>query len=200
LQNRIEGYRYSVRWMCRDVSYKYRSDIAVYISTESYQREYLNNGSRKLKGNQNHPVYSIGVVSELLGIHPETIRTWEKAGVGGSPQRRSGKRFYSEMDYRRLQFIQKLVSEGLTMRAIKYYLQLYPCWNTVHCSSCLHSSDRTGSTKPCWQIDGAHCQIANKQNPCAGCDHNLDREQPLTAEPESDTIPTIHAQEQSAMR
>ena len=121
---------------------------------------------------QNHPVYSIGVVSELLGVHPETIRTWEKSGVVYPPQRRSGKRFYSDMDYKRLEFIHRLIGEGLTLRAVHYYLRLYPCWKTSNCPGCLHNSNKVGSTKPCWQEINTSCQVANSRDPCANCRHD----------------------------
>ena len=123
-----------------------------------------------MKPLQNYPLYSIGVVSELLSVHPETIRLWEKSGIVQPPQRRSGKRFYSEKDYKRLQFIHMLAQEGLTVRAIHYYLRLYPCWKTIDCPSCLHSSNQTASTKPCWQEAGTYCQVANNENPCASCE------------------------------
>jgi MerR family transcriptional regulator, heat shock protein HspR len=120
---------------------------------------------------QNYPLYSIGVVSELLGVHPETIRLWEKAGIVEPPQRRSGKRFYSEKDYKRLQFVHTLTQEGLTVRAILYYLRLYPCWKTAECAGCIHSSSETASAKPCWQESGTYCQTANSESPCASCEN-----------------------------
>lgn len=127
-----------------------------------------------MKVTQNHPVYSIGVVSELLGVHPETIRTWEKSGIVEPPQRRSGKRFYSDKDYRRLQFIHKLIEEGLTLRALHYYLRLYPCWKTVDCPGCVHNSCHPGSTKPCWQEEGTLCHAPSNTNPCASCFPNAE--------------------------
>ena len=122
-----------------------------------------------MKVMQNHPVYSIGVVSELLGVHPETVRAWEKSGVVEPPQRRGGKRFYSEMDYKRLQFIHKLLQEGLTLRALHYYLRLYPCWKTSNCPGCLTNSGQVGSTKLCWQDNNTFCQVASNENPCIDC-------------------------------
>jgi len=126
---------------------------------------------------QNHPVYSIGVVSELLGVHPETIRTWEKSGVVEPPQRRSGKRFYSEMDYKRLQFVHRLLQEGLTLRALHYYLRLYPCWKTSDCPGCLYNSGQVGSTKLCWQDVNAFCQVASNEDPCLNCHSDVVPEQ-----------------------
>ena len=131
-----------------------------------------------MKSLNNYPLYSIGVVSELLGVHPETVRLWEKAGIVNPPQRRSGKRFYSEKDYKRLQFVHILAQEGLTVRAILYYLRLYPCWKTAVCTGCLHSSSEIASTKPCWQENGAYCQVANSENPCVTCNNCNESEQP----------------------
>ena len=122
-----------------------------------------------MKSRQNYPLYSIGVVSELLGVHPETIRLWEKSGVVQPPQRRSGKRFYSDRDLRRLQFIHKLAQEGLTLRALHYYLRLYPCWKTSDCPGCLYNSGQIGSTKLCWQEEGTYCQASNNKDPCIDC-------------------------------
>lgn len=53
---------------------------------------------------KDQPIYSIGVVADLLGIHTETIRVWEKAGVIPPTKRRGGKRFYSQKEFKRLQF------------------------------------------------------------------------------------------------
>ena len=141
-----------------------------------------------MKNIENYPIYSIGVVSELLGVHPVTIRTWEKAGVGQPPQRRSGKRFYSERDFKQLQFLQRLAQEGLTLRAIRYYLRLYPCWKTADCVSCIHASSQVGSTKSCWQEQDTYCQVANSQDPCSSCENKLDKKRPPTAEVEPDAV------------
>lgn len=127
-----------------------------------------------MKIDQNYPLYTIGVVAEMLGIHPETIRVWEASGVVKPPQRRSGKRFYSENDLERLRFIHKLADEGLTQRAMIYYLRLYPCWKTTDCFGCLHSSKQSGSTKPCWREEDSYCQVANLEDLCAGCVRRTD--------------------------
>lgn len=141
---------------------------------------------------KNYPLYTIGVVSELLNIHPETIRVWEKSGIVQPPQRRSGKRFYSEKEFRRLKFIHKLVSEGLTRRAIIYYLRLYPCWKTTACPGCLNNSNQTGSAKPCWQEDGTYCQVAALKDPCAECPLCTTEEQQDKIRVEQNTVRTRH--------
>ena len=49
--------------------------------------------------NGRRPVYPIGIVAEMLGVHPRTLRTYEQEGLI-RPSRRGGKRFYSEIDLR----------------------------------------------------------------------------------------------------
>ena len=152
-----------------------------------------------MKEIKNYPLYSIGVVSELLDVHPGTIRTWEKSGVVQPPQRRGGKRFYSERDFKRLQFIQRLVREGLTLRAVLYYLRLYPCWKTADCDSCLHASDQIIGAKYCWQEVSTYCQVADNQDPCASCESSPGEERPQTAEPEPDTVPVLGESQKQRM-
>lgn len=117
---------------------------------------------------QNRPLYTIGIVSELLKVHPETIRVWEKYGVI-NPGRRSGKRFYSESDLARLRFIQRLTSEGLNLPAIRHYLQLYPCWEMEGCPHCMHRSEDIHCTKPCWKEEGVYCQASANEDTCRDC-------------------------------
>lgn len=150
-----------------------------------------------MKEIKNYPLYPIGVISELLGVHPETIRTWEKSSVVQPPQRRSGKRFYSERDFKQLQFIKRLVKEGLTLRAVRYYLRIYPCWKTTGCASCLHASSQIGSTKQCWQEAETYCQVADNQDPCANCESNRVEEQPQKVALRPNAVPAPHSYEQS---
>jgi len=145
-----------------------------------------------LKFAQNRPLYSIGVVAESLDVHPETIRVWERAGIFQPPQRRSGKRFYSENDLKRLQFIHRLADEGLSLRAIHYYLRLYPCWKEVDCPGCIHSSSQAGGAKPCWQEPNTFCQVSNNEVPCADCTNITRQEQYETAETIEITETTVY--------
>ena len=124
----------------------------------------------------NRPLYSIGVVSELLNVHPETIRGWERYGIVRPSQRRSGKRIFSQNDLKRLQFIRRLTEEGLNLPAIRYYLRLYPCWQTDDCSGSIHCSEQNGFGKPCWQETGAYCQASSNEDPCASCQSHCRQE------------------------
>ena len=148
----------------------------------------------KLERIKNHPLYSIGVVSELLDVHPETIRTWERSGVVRPPQRRSGRRTFSENDFKRLEFVQRLTGEGLTVRAILYYLRLYPCWKIDDCAECVNRSEQTGYTKPCWREAGSYCRASSNENLCSNCQARVS---PKTPEPKK-TVPDALSQRQYA--
>jgi len=117
----------------------------------------------------NRPLYPIGIVSELLNVHPETIRVWERHGVI-QPQRRNGKRYYSDNDLKRLRFIQGLMEEGLNIPAITHYLKLYPCWYKSSCPVCMHHSERIGCAKPCWKEGGTYCQASATEDLCSKCE------------------------------
>jgi len=117
---------------------------------------------------ENRPLYPISVVSELLNVHPETIRVWERYGII-KPQRRSGKRFYSDMDLKRLRFIQKMIAEQLNLPAIRHYLQLYPCWYIDYCPSCMRVSKNVSCAKPCWKEQGLFCQVYGNEGLCLEC-------------------------------
>lgn len=126
---------------------------------------------------ENRAVYPIGVVSELLNIHPETIRVWERYGVI-RPARRGRRRYYSENDIRRLQFIQRLIREGLNLPAARYHLRFYPCWHLPDaCPSCMHRTDRIGCAKPCWKAEGTYCMVSASEDMCASCQFSKKDEQ-----------------------
>jgi len=114
------------------------------------------------------PVFPIGVVSELLNVHSETIRVWEKSEIV-KPQRRSGRRFFSEADLKRLRFIQRLIAEGLNLPAIRHYLRLYPCWYLDSCPACMHHSEFVVCAKPCWKEKEIYCQTYGNDT-CSNCE------------------------------
>ena len=118
---------------------------------------------------KNLPLFPIGVVSELLNVHPETIRVWERNGIV-QPARRSGKRFYSEIDLKRLKFIQRLITEDLNLPAIRYYLRHYPCWQLDGCPACMHRSEYVACAKPYWKEEGSYCQVFGSTDTCSTCE------------------------------
>ncbi len=71
------------------------------------------------------PVYQISVVAELLGIHPQTLRHYEREGLV-VPSRTSGKiRVYSQKDIDELKLILRLTRElGVNLAGVDVVLQL----------------------------------------------------------------------------
>ncbi|MDA8196341.1 MAG: helix-turn-helix transcriptional regulator [Actinomycetota bacterium] len=69
-------------------------------------------------------VYVISVAAELAGVHPQTLRIYERRGLL-DPQRTSGgSRRYSEKDLARLRHIQELTDAGINIEGVKRILEL----------------------------------------------------------------------------
>ena len=70
------------------------------------------------------PVFVISVAAELAEMHPQTLRQYDRLGLV-TPQRLAGRaRRYSARDVEKLQQIQKLSQEGVSLEGIKRILQL----------------------------------------------------------------------------
>ena len=71
-----------------------------------------------------HAVYVISVFAELAGVHPQTLRNYERSGLL-SPQRTSGgSRRFSEADLAALRRIQDLTNEGVNLEGVKRIMKL----------------------------------------------------------------------------
>jgi len=70
-------------------------------------------------------VYVISVAAELSGVHPQTLRMYERRGLL-APKRTSGNsRRYSEGDIARARMIQELTQrEGISLAGVKLFIQL----------------------------------------------------------------------------
>ncbi|CAB4755750.1 unannotated protein [freshwater metagenome] len=78
--------------------------------------------------NNEHPddeaVYVISIASQLSGMHPQTLRQYDRMGLV-SPGRASGRgRRYSLLDIASLRNIQRLVGEGINLAGIKRIMEL----------------------------------------------------------------------------
>jgi MerR family transcriptional regulator/heat shock protein HspR len=77
----------------------------------------------------NHPddeaaLYVISVAAELSGMHPQTLRQYDRMGLV-SPDRTVGRnRRYSLRDIASLRTIQRLVGEGINHAGIKRIIEL----------------------------------------------------------------------------
>ena len=76
------------------------------------------------ENNASMPKYTIGVVSQLLGLPPQMLRRYEEAGLL-EPARQGGKnRLYSDQDIAILEEITELSAQGVNAAGIRYIIQI----------------------------------------------------------------------------
>jgi MerR family transcriptional regulator/heat shock protein HspR len=69
-------------------------------------------------------LFVISVAAELAGVHPQTLRIYERKGLVDPARTRGGSRRYSERDIEQLRLIQQLTSAGLNLEGVRRVLQL----------------------------------------------------------------------------
>jgi MerR family transcriptional regulator, heat shock protein HspR len=69
-------------------------------------------------------VYVISVASELAGMHPQTLRIYERRGLVLPARTAGGNRRYSDADIERLRRIAELAAEGMNLEGIRRVLHL----------------------------------------------------------------------------
>jgi MerR family transcriptional regulator/heat shock protein HspR len=69
-------------------------------------------------------LFSISVAAELAGLHPQTLRIYEREGLLDPVRSAGGTRRYSRNDIDRLQEICALTADGLNLAGIRRVLQL----------------------------------------------------------------------------
>ncbi len=69
-------------------------------------------------------VYVISVAAELAGVHPQTLRIYERRGLIEPYRTPGGTRRYSQEDIERLAMIQELTDQGLNLEGVKRVLEL----------------------------------------------------------------------------
>jgi MerR family transcriptional regulator/heat shock protein HspR len=74
--------------------------------------------------NVNRAVYVISVAAELTGMHPQTLRIYERKGLLDPSRTSGGSRRFSEADLSRLRHIQELTSTGLNLEGVRRVLEL----------------------------------------------------------------------------
>jgi len=73
---------------------------------------------------QRDAVYIISVAAEIVGMHPQTLRVYERKGLVEPFRTPGGTRRYSQADLERLLLIQDLSSNGVNIEGIKRILRL----------------------------------------------------------------------------
>jgi MerR family transcriptional regulator/heat shock protein HspR len=69
-------------------------------------------------------VYVISVAAELAGVHPQTLRIYERKGLLDPARTVGGSRRYSEFDIAQLRRIQDLTTSGLNLEGVRRVLEL----------------------------------------------------------------------------
>ena len=69
-------------------------------------------------------VYVISVAAELSGLHPQTLRIYERKGLVDPARTGGGSRRYSEHDIERLKRIQDLTASGLNLEGVRRVIEL----------------------------------------------------------------------------
>lgn len=69
-------------------------------------------------------VYVISVAAELSGMHPQTLRIYERKGLVAPARTSGGSRRYSDADVALLQRISELTSLGMNLVGVKRVLDL----------------------------------------------------------------------------
>ncbi|MEI7654795.1 MAG: helix-turn-helix transcriptional regulator [Actinomycetota bacterium] len=69
-------------------------------------------------------VYVISVAAQLSGMHPQTLRNYERSGLLDPSRTTGGSRRYSEHDLVRLRRIQDLTNAGINLEGVKRILML----------------------------------------------------------------------------
>lgn len=77
------------------------------------------------EGSDERAVYVISVAAELAGVHPQTLRMYERRGLL-SPKRTSGNtRRYSDRDIECIRMIQEFTQQdGLSLAGVKLFMEM----------------------------------------------------------------------------
>lgn len=71
-----------------------------------------------------HAVYVISVFAELAGVHPQTLRNYERSGLLNPNRTAGGSRRFSDADLAALRRIQDLTNEGVNLEGVKRIMAL----------------------------------------------------------------------------
>ena len=74
--------------------------------------------------NNDRALYVISVAAELAGMHPQTLRIYERRGLVSPARTTGGNRRYSDADIARLRRIAQLASTGMNLEGIRHVMSL----------------------------------------------------------------------------
>jgi MerR family transcriptional regulator/heat shock protein HspR len=83
-------------------------------------------------GDLDRGLFSISVAAELAGLHPQTLRIYEREGLVDPARSAGGTRRYSRRDISRLEEICALTADGLNLAGIRRVLELQEETSRLH--------------------------------------------------------------------
>lgn len=81
-------------------------------------------GTKPVPERSTRAVYVISVAAELAGVHPQTLRIYERKGLVDPARTGGGSRRYSEHDIAQLKRIQDLTNAGLNLEGVRRVIEL----------------------------------------------------------------------------
>ncbi|WP_396656132.1 heat shock protein transcriptional repressor HspR [Microbacterium sp.] len=70
------------------------------------------------------PLFAIALAAELAGMHPQTLRQYDRLGLVVPGRTRGGSRRYSARDIEKLREVARMSSDGMSLPAIARILEL----------------------------------------------------------------------------
>lgn len=77
-----------------------------------------------MRRDPNAALYVISVAAELAGVHPQTLRIYERKGLLEPARTKGGSRRYSDADLARLRRIAELTEAGVNLEGVRRILDL----------------------------------------------------------------------------
>lgn len=78
----------------------------------------------RYEGGDERAIYIISVAAELAGVHPQTLRVYERKGLVQPSRTQGNTRRYSQRDIDQLRRIQELTNEGINLAGVLRIMQL----------------------------------------------------------------------------
>lgn len=75
-------------------------------------------------GDERAPLFAIAVAAELAGMHPQTLRQYDRLGLVVPGRTKGGSRRYSLRDVEQLREVARLSADGMSLPAIARILEL----------------------------------------------------------------------------
>lgn len=77
-----------------------------------------------MSNSNDRAIYVISVAAQLAGMHPQTLRIYERRGLVTPARTTGGNRRYSDADIARLRRIAELASIGMNLEGIRHVMSL----------------------------------------------------------------------------